>query len=167
MEKTKPVIPPSTGRRVLLFIGTAIAAVATNDKSRPFDAGIAYVWGDTDPVKNTINVGYRDHGGVAHSHTSVPLYDRAQDDQDAHGKGETYAVWMPYQFEQALRAQQPREPMPAAARVPDVQLVKLSDGDQPAGTGRVDPAAEGIFEEGDGGVLVGTNRATSGAIGQP
>jgi hypothetical protein len=163
MEKTKPVIPPTIGRRVLVFLASIpTAGPKVNNPAAPFDAGIAYVHGDS-----MLNVGFTDHNGVPSSHTSVKLYDRAQDANDAHGKGETYAVWMPYQFEQALRAQQPREPMPAAARVPDVQLVKLSDGDQPAGTGRVDPAAEGIFEEGDGGVLVGTNRATSGAIGQP
>ena len=97
-----PLISPTIGRRVLLFTaGTA----GVNNQSVPFDAGIAYVWGDSDPVKNCINVGFVNHGGTASSATSVQLYDRAQNADDAHGKGgENYAVWMPYQIEQAQRA---------------------------------------------------------------
>lgn len=92
---TKPVIPPTIGRRVLVF-GAGTAGV--NNPSVPFDAGIVYVWSD-----GMINVGYRDHNGVPAAMTSVKLLDRAQQPDDAHGK-EWYAVWMPYQFEMAQRA---------------------------------------------------------------
>lgn len=96
----KPVIPPTIGRRVLLFTaGTA----GVNNPAVPFDAGIAYVWGDSDPAQNAINVGYVNHGGTAGSASSVLLYDRPQSADDAHGTGQNYAVWMPYQFEQAQR----------------------------------------------------------------
>jgi hypothetical protein len=96
-----PVISPTIGRRVLFFsAGTA----GVNNPAVPFDAGICYVWGDSDPTRNCINVSYANHGGTAGSMTSVLLYDRAQSADDAHGKGENYAVWMPYQFEQAKRA---------------------------------------------------------------
>lgn len=109
--KTKPVIPPSIGRRVLLFVATVQNGAATgvlgtptaNRATVPFDAGVAYVHGDDAPDMNRINVGYTDHNGVQHALTSVALYDRPQQDHDAHGK-ENYAVWMPYQFQQALRA---------------------------------------------------------------
>jgi hypothetical protein len=129
MPETKPVIPPSTGRRVLLFIASAVGA-GINDKSRPFDAGIAFVWGDKDPVKNLINCGYTDHSGTAQSATSVVLYDRPQNDTDAHGKGETYAVWMPYQYEQALRAAQPK-PAATEQRGGTLHLRKLEDNGAP------------------------------------
>jgi hypothetical protein len=166
--KTKPVIPPSTGRRVLVFMSTQPAGVTPFDKKKPYDAGIAYVWGDTDPVKNTINVGFADHGGNAHSATSVQLYDRPQDENDSHGRTDlgNYAVWMPYQFEQALRALQPK-PAPGMHRPGDVELVKLADGDRLTEAGREQVNAELNEQEGDGGVLEGANRTTSGAIGQP
>lgn len=119
------VIPPTTGRRVLLFIASiavnaGLGAQTVIDAAKPFDAGIAYVHGD-----DRITVGYTDHAGLFHSATSVKLYDRAQDTTDAHGKGETYAVWMPYQFDQALRAQ---APSPVRG---DVELVKLADNGRP------------------------------------
>lgn len=128
MTKTL-VIPPTIGRRVLLFVaGTAGA----NNHSVPFDAGIAYVWGDDNPVKNTINCGYMDHSGIAQSATSVALYDRPQTTGDRHGSGETYAVWMPFQWEQAVRALEPKAPQAGPGRrPPDVQLTRLDDADAP------------------------------------
>lgn len=122
--KLKPVIPPTIGRRVLLFLATPYGV---NNASVPFDAGICYVFSDTDPEHNCINVSYANHGGTIGSMTSVLLYDRAQNAQDAHGKGETYAVWMEYQFDQALRALQPKVQGVGAQRPPDVELHKLEE----------------------------------------
>jgi hypothetical protein len=183
MPEVKPVIPPTIGRRVLLFVGTIVAnnpgETAVNDLGVPFDAGIAYVWDDKGQEKNAINCGYCDHAGVAGAATSVILYDRPLNETDAHGKGETYAVWMPHQFEQAQRAAQPKAPAPIAvaslgerADFVDMDRLKTHDNGVPvrghqlsADPGVPDPAAEGVFA--DGGVLEGTNRTTSGAIGQP
>ncbi len=108
MTKTL-TIPPTIGRRVLVFAaGTAGGVPQINNTSVPFDGGIAYVHHtDHHGGVSMINVGYMDHNGEAQAQTSVRLYDRAQDTTDAHGK-EDYAVWMPYQFEQALKAQQPK-----------------------------------------------------------
>lgn len=94
-------IPPTIGRRVLVFVaGTA----GVNDPGVPFDCGIAFVW-DQRPgqLESTINVGGVNHAGQPVGFTSVRLYDRAQNDADAHGGNEVYAVWMPYQFEQAQK----------------------------------------------------------------
>lgn len=193
------VIPPTTGRRVLLFLGGTEGVL---DASKPFDAGIAYVWsegkaneGDPLAPASLINVGYCDHAGIAKSATSVRLYDRPQNANDKHG-GEAYAVWMPYQFEQAMRAQNPPALVnPALARPGDVELVKLEDNGEPVAGAGILPRADdlgadatgeqlrasyeyeatqeaneqaaGQHEGGDGGVLEGTNRTTSGAIGQP
>lgn len=139
------IINPTIGRRVLLFVGTAVlapkaaenatppAAPRVHSSAVPFDAGIVFVHGEQDAVSSLINVGYRDHDGVAQSMTSVPLLDRAKTTTDAHGK-DTYAVWMEYQFEQAQRAAAPKEPAPpAAGRAPDVPLVKLEDNGVPVG----------------------------------
>jgi hypothetical protein len=184
----KPVIPPTTGRRVLLFIAAAAAGgPALNNPKRPFDAGVAYVWSDDQPDMNRINVGYTDHNGVAHNCTSVALHDRPQNDNDEHGK-EAYAVWMPHQFEQAMRALQPKQAFQAAPPRPgDIELVKLEENGELTDAGREKlgmtppeslPRAEGLGDdatgeqlrasyEGDGGVLEGTDRTTSGTIGQP
>jgi hypothetical protein len=127
------VITPSTGRRVLFFLGSIpTSGPVVNEKKAPFDAGVAYVHsiGNTvpgDPLAqaSTINVGFIDHNGAADKATSVRLYDRPQTTSDEHGKGESYAVWMPYQFEQALRALQPKQSAPG--RAADVALTKLED----------------------------------------
>lgn len=98
-----PVITPTIGRRVLLFMPLA-PGICANSPKVPFDAGIAYVWNDS-----MINCGYTDHNGTARAATSVRLHDRAQNDSDQHditGVG-PYAVWMPYQFEQALKHASP------------------------------------------------------------
>lgn len=118
---TKPVIQPTIGRRVLLFVAAALSKpAATEDRAEgpainnpavPFDAGIAYVWGDSDPNMNRINVGYTDHNGKAHGLTSVPLFDRAQNETDKHGAA-NYAVWMPYQFSAAMGAREPKPYVP-------------------------------------------------------
>lgn len=105
-EPKKPVIPPTTGRRVLVFAPKMNGVHCSNPKA-PFDGGIAYVHSDT-----MINVGYTDHNGEAHGQTSVKLLDRAQTTSDEHGK-EWYAVWMEYQFNQALRATEPKTTGPA------------------------------------------------------
>lgn len=127
MTKTL-VIPPTIGRRVLVFVAAgALDGQHCNSPSVPFEGGIAYIHSADAIGGSMVNVGYTDHNGVAHSATSVRLYDRAQEDSDAHGKiGATYAVWMPYQFEQALRA---REPKSALGRPADVELRKLGDGE--------------------------------------
>jgi hypothetical protein len=108
--QSKPalVIEPTIGRRVLVFVGAPHAG-GVYSPSVPFDCGIAYVWGsgvgeDGAPF-STINVGGVNHAGQPFSATSVILKDRAQDETDHHGHGGgTYAVWMPYRFEQAQRA---------------------------------------------------------------
>lgn len=125
-KTTKPVIPPTIGRRVLVFAPT-LKGVHVNNPSVPFDGGIAYVHSDA-----MLNVGYVDHNGVAHNQTSVKLLDRAQTADDAHGK-EWYAVWMEYQFNQALRTQDranltEQQPTHFPRRPPDVELKKISDG---------------------------------------
>lgn len=97
MPETK-VIPPTIGRRVLVFTADGLGALAM---SVPFDAGISFVHDD-----GSINVGLRDHQGRPMSMNAIPLHDRAQAEHDAHRTElGNYAVWMPYQFEQALRAQ--------------------------------------------------------------
>jgi len=134
MSLVNLVILPTIGRRVLVF-APAMPGVQCNAPDVPFDAGIAYVHSagynyPIDPVApaSMINVSFADHNGVAHSQTSVPLYDRAQTPQDAHGK-EWYAVWMEYQFNQALRALQPTQaPQVGAGRPVDVQLRQLPEG---------------------------------------
>lgn len=155
------VIPPTIGRRVLVFAaGTAGGVPQINNSAVPFDGGIAYVHstgghvpGDPLAQASIINVGYVDHNGEAQSKTSVKLYDRAQGTTDAHGK-EWYAVWMPYQFEQAQRAMQPKVTGQAnqAGRPADVNLDerKLEDNgvavDPPASL----PRPEGLGENATG-----------------
>lgn len=109
MTATKPVIPPTIGRRVLVFMSTQPTGVTPNNPKVPYDGGIAYAWGESSE-KNAINVGFRDHAGNPHGATSVVLYDRPQDENDAHGRTDlgNYAVWMPYQFDQAKRALEPK-----------------------------------------------------------
>lgn len=98
------VIPPSIGRRVLVFTAGTTGVLSP---SVPFDGGIAYVHSADSPAgQSMINVGARDHNGKPLVLTSVPLLDRAVQTTDVHGKGENYAVWMEYQFEQAQRAAQ-------------------------------------------------------------
>lgn len=102
MSEIKPVIPPTIGRRVLVFTGGTSGVVAADV---PFDCGIAYVWSE-----GMINVGGVDHNGSHFGCTSVRLFDRAQTADDKHGSPDgTYAVWMPYQFQQALRALEPKD----------------------------------------------------------
>jgi hypothetical protein len=128
----KPVIAPSIGLRVLLFVATMTHngeknkdnLPVANSKNEPFDAGIAYVWSEDGAEMNRINVGYKDHSGNYHAATSVALYDRAQNEKDAHGK-ETYAVWMDYQFKQAQRAADPVAER--TGRPPDVELRKADE----------------------------------------
>ena len=121
-----PVIPPSIGRRVLVF-SSAIRSVpdgaTINDQSTPFDGGIAYVHSES-----MLNVSFTDHNGRAFSQTSVKLLDRALEPVDAHGR-EWYAVWMPYQFEQALRAREPKAA--PSGRPADVVLKKTHDNGVP------------------------------------
>ena len=100
----------------------------------PFEGDVWFFTRATAPKADEIrdndhvNVSYADHNGVAHAQTSVPLYDRAQTPQDAHGK-EWYAVWMEYQFNQALRALEPTQaPQVGAGRPVDVQLRQLPEG---------------------------------------
>jgi hypothetical protein len=118
------VIPPTIGRRVLVFVPDAFEG-KFNNASTPFDGGICYVHSD-----NMINVSYADHDGVLHNKTSVPLHDRAQDTADKHGEA-FFAVWMPYQFEQAQRAAQKHDaPNPGyAGGPPDAVLRPVGEGD--------------------------------------
>lgn len=127
-----PVIPPSIGRRVLVFCPYQTSpsdpanGPTINNLSVPFDGGVAYVHSES-----MLNVSYSDHNGRVFNQTSVTLLDRALEPDDAHGKGSWYAVWMPYQFEQALRAREPKTA--PSGRPADVVLKKTHDNDVPVG----------------------------------
>lgn len=97
---TKPqAIKPTVGRRLWYFasqfdVSGHTDPLTVSDRSKPLDAGIAYVHSD-----RLINISVADHNGVAHNRTSVTLY-QAGESIPVDGN---YCVWMDYQVQQAAK----------------------------------------------------------------
>jgi hypothetical protein len=133
-------IKPTIGRNVWYF-PTAGA--------KEQHANIVDVHSDTMVNLFTVN-----HGGTASGVTSVPF---AGDDDKPTGP---HWRWMPYQIGQAKApATGVMGAIGAVAETQDLNARKIEDNGVLTDYGR--------SLQGDGGVLEGTNRDTSGAIGQP
>lgn len=93
-------IKPTVGRRLWYFarksdyLGSTVPMTVV-DRTKPLDAGIAYVHSD-----RLINISVTDQSGAIHNRTSVPLY---QDGEDAPVEVGGYCVWMDYQVQQAAK----------------------------------------------------------------
>lgn len=77
------MIKPTVGRIVWYY-----PSGNKPETHQPLAAQIAHVWSDT-----CINIGYLDANGVAHSATSVLLYQEDEMPMPA----TNYCCWMPYQ----------------------------------------------------------------------
>lgn len=97
MSESKPLVPPTIGRRVHYFPGKQETASGAADPitcihpSQPCDAGVVYVYSD-----RMVNLDVTDHVGKHHARTSVRLIqaeDKLPDD------GFSYARWMNYQVQ--------------------------------------------------------------------
>lgn len=93
-------IKPTVGRRLWYFarksdyLGSTVPMTVV-DRTKPLDAGIAYVHSD-----RLINISVTDQSGTIHNRTSVPLY---QAGEDAPVEVGGYCVWMDYQVQQAAK----------------------------------------------------------------
>jgi hypothetical protein len=94
------VITPTIGRRVWYYpsdydrglLENAPETIIAGDRAQPCDAGICYVHSD-----RLVNLTVADHNGKMHARTSVKLI-QPGDEIESHG---AYAIWMPYQVQQA------------------------------------------------------------------
>lgn len=89
------MIKPTVGRRVHYWPGRHGSGTVLATE-QPFDAGIAYVYGD-----RMVNISYVDHYGTQFAATSVRLVqegDERPSDQSA------FCEWMPFQVGQAKAA---------------------------------------------------------------
>lgn len=93
-----PIIKPTIGRVVWFHPSefTGEAGFARHGNDQPYAAIIAHVWGDA-----MVNLTVFDAKGAAHSRTSVAL---VQDGSPVPGGG-FYCEWMPYQKNQAAKAE--------------------------------------------------------------
>lgn len=87
------MITPTVGR-VLWFHANAHHHFSNYDPRQPMAATVAFVHND-----RLVNLRVTDHAGDEHALRSVTLL---QDD-DLKPEGQSFAVWMPYQMEQAKK----------------------------------------------------------------
>lgn len=91
-------IVPTVGRVVWYWPDSGVDSLMMNVKTsppQPMKADIVFVHSDT-----IVNLSVFDHFGNHHTRTSVPLL---QDGDPVTNRG--YAVWMPYQKDQAAKAE--------------------------------------------------------------
>lgn len=93
-----PTIKPTPGRVVWYYpaINSAELGFASAPGDQPLAAIVAFVWSDS-----MVNLTVFDANGAPHSRTSVQLVQDVQGDRPA----SPYCTWMPYQKDQAAKAQ--------------------------------------------------------------
>jgi hypothetical protein len=91
-----PHISPSIGRVVWFHPGKHLVGLNEISDKQPMKADIVYVWSD-----NLVNVAGFDHVGEPYRRTSVKLVQEG----DAPVGDEPWCEWMPYQLDQAAKAE--------------------------------------------------------------
>lgn len=87
-------IVPTNGR-VMWFHPKGLLGITQHDKSVPLAAIVCHVWGP-----HMVNLDVIDSSGTHHARTSVPI---VQDGSPFTAGESPYAVWMPYQTQQAAK----------------------------------------------------------------
>ena len=105
------IIHPGVGRRLWYWASAfdrgelehkPASVMTASNPSQPCDAGIAYVHSD-----RLVNLTVSDHNGVVHQRTSVRLVQPGDAPPPA---GVSWAQWMPYQVQQAVKEQVGQQP---------------------------------------------------------